>query len=155
VLVAACASAPPPAPPLDNRRPEPAVAAEPAFAITVTREITCATCPAYVVRVTSSGVTWNGIRGVRVQGAQTGPIARGQLDQLAVAIDLWKFFERNAAGAIPTDPPRPPCSAEPTVTLRIREGDKDNQVAFSPGCEGVLRSLVEQIEDAAGVAAWR
>jgi len=154
VLVAACASAPPAAPPpLENHKPAPAVT-EPGLTISLTRQSTCATCPAYVVHLSEKGVTWGGVLNVRVKGEATGSILPRQVRRLATAIDVVRFFERDANGEIASDPSLCGGSITPAYTLRIREGEKYNEMTFAP-CQAGLVLLVGEIEDAAGVSAWR
>lgn len=146
--MAACATAPPPQePPLENRKPQPAVIADPALEIAIVHEVTCATCPAYVVHVTARGVIWDGVLGVRVTGEQTGPIDKRRFDQIAVTIEMVGLFEH--------DPEPNPACGPPTVRLKVRRGEQLEERAFDPQCERALRTLVDQIEDAAGVATWR
>lgn len=114
-------------------------------------------CPEYRVTISRDGrVAWHGIANVRVIGDAHGSIERRQLDQLAVLLDMAKFYSRQRFGQLPGTELTTICTDLPGVKLEATEPGHHNTIEYD-GCQKDpdLETLIDEIEHIAGTAAWR
>jgi hypothetical protein len=140
------------------------------LSITFERTECLGTCPVYVVGIRADRtVYWRGLKNVSVLGDAHKLLEGNGLDQLAVAFDAARFFERQTDGRLPP----PPCDDHHGTTICVRgfsvcsdtshfiitasRAGKSNKVDDA-GCYGAeledLRRLERLLEQIAGTAAW-
>jgi hypothetical protein len=171
VLAAACSSARPvsESPAVENHAGS-AVAVPIGLDIMFTRTECMGTCPVYAVAIHHDGrVDWEGRRYVRVVGRGHKQLERTGLDQLAVAIDGARFFEREHDGRLPPPPCDDhngtticlrgfsTCSDTSHFTISVTRDGKTHEVDDA-GCYREeledLRRLERVLEQVAGTATW-
>lgn len=154
-MLAACGGTAP-APTLHNEAPAPAVD-QGGLAIELERTACLGACPEYRVAIARDGrVAWHGIANVRVLGEARGTIERRNLDQLAVLLDMAKFYAREPDGHLGKSATITICTDLPSVKLAATERGHHNAIDYD-GCQKDpdLETLIGEIERIAGVAAWR
>ena len=154
-MVAACGSTPP-APALHNEAPAPGV--DPGgLAIRLERTACLGACPEYRVAITRDGhVDWHGIANVRVLGDAHGSIDQRHLNQLAVLLDMAKFYARERDGHLGKSETITICTDLPSVKLEATDRGHHNAIEYD-GCQKDqgLEDLIDQIEDIARTVTWR
>ena len=94
-----------------------------ALEVTLDRSACFIACPVYTVTIHRDGtVDWVGMDHVQVVGKAHGHIDRGGLQQLEVAIDATRFFERDKQGRL-----QPPaqiwvCMDTSTIVVTVTRG---------------------------------
>lgn len=155
-MLAACNGGAAPAPTLHNEAPAPAVD-QGGLAIALERTACLGACPEYRVAIARDGrVDWHGTANVRVLGDAHGLVDRRQLDQLAVLLDLAKFYAREPDGHLGKSATITICTDLPSVKLEATERGHHNAIDYD-GCQKDpdLENLITEIERIAGSAAWR
>jgi hypothetical protein len=155
-VVAACGGAAPEPATIHNEAPPPAV--QPGgLEVTFERTDCLGACPTYQVRIHHDGrVDWHGIANVRVVGDAHGFADQHQLAQLAVTLDLAKFYAREPDGKLGKSDTITICTDLPSVKITAAEPGHRNSIDYD-GCQkdADLERLVEQLDAVAGTAAWR
>ena len=155
-MVAACGGGAAPPPTLHNEAPAPAI--QPGgLEVTFERTACFGACPTYRVKIHSDGrVDWVGGANVRVIGEAHGVADRRKLDQLAVTLDLVKFYARESDGHLGKPDVIVVCTDLPSVRISAVAPGQHNAIDYD-GCQKDidLERLVEQLDDVAGTAAWR
>ena len=156
----------PPADPLDNHAAAAVIVpATELDEITLARGACLGNCPVYAVTIHHDGrIEWTGEANVVVTGHAEAHVDRGALDQIAVALDASRFFERDRDGKLPP-PPCPKgeiclgtistCSDTSHTTISVMRGAQlhvvdDRHCSQDPD----LARLEALIGDLANTAPW-
>jgi hypothetical protein len=157
VWVAACSSAPPQAhEPIENHAGSAVIEPSSALDITLDRGACFGHCPIYTVTIHRDGVVdWVGMDHVKVVGKAHGQIDRGGLQQLDVAIDAIRFFERDKHGHLESARDMWICTDTSTITITVTRGTtahtiEDDQ-CHSDNELAILERLIDTI---ANTATW-
>jgi hypothetical protein len=155
-LLAACGGAAPAPAALHNEAPPPAV--QPGgLEVTFERTDCLGACPTYRVKIHHDGrIDWHGIANVRFVGDAHGFADHHALAQLAVTLDLVKFYDRESDGHLGKTETITICTDLPSVKITATEPGHHNSIDYD-GCQkdADLERLVEQLDAVAGTAAWR
>ena len=168
VLAAACGNpaARETTPSIDNHAGAPVVIPQTEISeITLSRTECMGSCPVYGVTIHRDGaVEWNGDSNVVVVGRAQAQVDRRVIDQLVVALDAIRFFERDHYGKLPP----PPCGSgarceEPIMictdiswtTIAVRRGATTHTIedAHCPR-DPDLERLETLIDTLANTAPW-
>jgi hypothetical protein len=104
VIVGCGGSTQPAVEPPANHVGEPVVEPSQLTTVVMRRTACLGECPMYQVSIWADGhVDWYGQEHVGRIGAAKGAIDRGGFEQLAVALDASRFFERDERGRIPVE----------------------------------------------------
>lgn len=153
----ACGARPPPAPPIDNQRPGPAL--EP-FEIRIKRTICFGRCPAYSVTVNSDGtVRWHGDTDVAALGDRRGTVTAAQLAEIAAAIDRAQFFSLQRDGTPPCTAPHglcdtTICSDTSRSIITVTRGGRSHEIDNAHCVDSPADALEELVEKLANTDAW-
>lgn len=160
--------APPPAAP----QPATHVHHHPRFELTLERTSCMGMCPVYKIVIHPDGdVEWTGVENVAEVGVRHSRISAARFDELARALDVARFDERDESGAIPLKAVCAPaasgsavsCSISGSITvctdtsrtiLTVRRGAATHTVE-NDHCEpSPLDSLEEHIDRIVHASAW-
>jgi hypothetical protein len=165
LFVAACGSATAPHDdtPVSNHRAEAVVPVQ-HFELVLERTECLGQCPAYRVTIKDGGtVEWEGKAHVTASGARRGSLTQHEIDQLDVAIEAVRFWERDKGGELPPkcDPNHiclgsiTTCSDTSHAIVVITRGDKtrmiDDAHCNRPSDMSRFEDLVDQL---AHTAEW-
>jgi hypothetical protein len=155
--VVACSSAPPPAhEPIENHAGSAVIEPSTALEVTLDRSACFIVCPVYTVTIHSDGtVDWVGMDHVQVVGKAHGHVDRGGLQQLEVAIDASRFFERDKRGRLQPPAQTWVCTDLSTIVITVTRGAnahtvEDDQCHSDPD----LTALEHVIDAIANTPQW-
>jgi hypothetical protein len=157
LAAAACSGAQPPThEPIENHAGSAVVEPSGALEVTLDRTACFGTCPVYTVTIHRDGsVDWVGMDHVATVGKAHGQIERGGLQQLEVAVDAMRFFDRDKRGFLTQPKDIWVCSDLSTITITVTRGTvahtiEDDQCHSDPEL-GVLERLIDNV---AKTAVW-